>query len=209
MPNVLVISFEEFSFSSRQLYEHLLPKLLSRAAIHESTIVQDALNYILSGWPNVILIADPVIAEDTDKHRRLLEAVADHTRHGCTTVLMGLFAVAIESETLDARFKEYFDLRWRVAESTTHQVRLMATDESMIRTASLFPVFHANAVFLGRVPAAQTVYAGSSGATMTAYAAYARVGLGKLGYIGDTNFGEEPERLILAMCHLDRPEDSL
>ena len=118
MPNVLVISLEEFSFSSRQLYEHLLPKLLSRAAIHEATTVQDALNYILSGWPNVILIADPVIAEDTDEHRRLLEVVADHTRHGCTTVLMGLFAVAIESETLDSRFKEYFDLRWRVAEST-------------------------------------------------------------------------------------------
>jgi hypothetical protein len=37
-----------------------------------------------------------------------------------------------------------------------------------------------------------------------AYGAFSRVGLGKLGYIGDVNFGEEPERLILAMCHLDR-----
>jgi hypothetical protein len=30
-----------------------------------------------------------------------------------------------------------------------------------------------------------------------------------LGYIGDTGFGDEPERLVLAMCHLDRPEDQV
>jgi hypothetical protein len=44
MPNVLVLSFEGFSFSSRQLYEQLLPKLLSRANIHESLTIQDAMN---------------------------------------------------------------------------------------------------------------------------------------------------------------------
>jgi hypothetical protein len=37
------------------------------------------------------------------------------------------------------------------------------------------------------------------------FAAFARVGLGKPGYIGDINFSKEVERLILAMAHLDRP----
>ena len=44
MPNILVLSLEDFSFSSRQLYEQLLPKLISRAAIHESLTIQDAMN---------------------------------------------------------------------------------------------------------------------------------------------------------------------
>lgn len=71
------------------------------------------------------------------------------------------------------------------------------------------PSFNSKAVFLSRVPTAETVYVASASAANVAYAAYARVGLGKLGYIGDVNFGDEPERLILSMCHLDRPEDSL
>lgn len=118
---------------------------------------------------------------------------------------MGLFAAAVEFDTLGDIFKQYFDLRWRATEHTTHEARLTMADESMIRTSSLVPTFVANGLYLSRVPAAQVVYVGSAGATITAYAAYARVRLGKLGYIGDTGFGEEPERLILAMCHLDRP----
>ncbi|KAF2477414.1 uncharacterized protein BDR25DRAFT_299369 [Lindgomyces ingoldianus] len=208
MPNVLVLSFEGFSFSSRQLYQQLLPKLLSRASVHESLTIQDALNYILTGWPTVILVTDPVITSEDEDSQRLLLAVADLTKHGCTTILMGFFA-AVVTDRLNVIFKEYFDLRWRVAEYTSQDTSLLTPDENLIRTSSLVPSFYPKALFLGRVPAAQTIYVGSSGNSMTAYAAYARVGLGKLGYVGDVNFGEEPERLILAMCHLDRPEDSL
>lgn len=78
MPNVLVLLLEGFSFSSRQLYEQLLPKLLSRGAIHESNTIQDAINYILSGWPSIILVTDPVITAQNGESQRLLAAVAEH-----------------------------------------------------------------------------------------------------------------------------------
>lgn len=209
MPNVLVLSFEGFSFSSRQLYEQLLPKLLSRAAVHESLTIQDALNYISSGWPNIILVTDPIVTEESNEREQLLRAIVDFTNHGCTTILMGFFAAAVNYDRLDVIFKEYFCLRWRVSEYTKYDTRLLPVDENMMRTASLVPTFYAKALYLGHVPTAQTVYGGRTGASSNAYAAYARVGLGKLGYIGDVNFNEEAERLILAMAHLDRPDDSL
>ena len=207
MHNVLVLSFEGFSFSSRQLYQQLLPKLLSRAVVHESNELDDALHFILSGWPSTILVTDPYITLENDDSRRLLQAVAGHTKHGCITVLMGFFSSTVHHSRLDHILKHTFDLRWRVASFTTDTTRLLTPESSLLRRTSLVASFYAKALFLGKVPIAQTIYSSSTGGF--AYAAYGSVGLGKLGYIGDVNFEDESERCILAMCHLDREEDFL
>jgi hypothetical protein len=206
MPNLLVISLEGFSASSRQMYPQLFPKILSRTAVHESLTTEDALNYIGAGWPNVILVSDSAIIED--ENSELLAATINWIKHGGTIVFMGFFASTVESDKLNAMFKEQFGLKWRVSEYGSHDVRLHhSVDENMLRKASLVRAFQAKAVYLGHVPTSDIVYAG--GPRNLAYAAFVRVGLGKVGYIGDVDFGEEPERLILAMCHLDRSEDSL
>jgi hypothetical protein len=207
MPNVLILSFEGFSFSSRQLYEQLLPKIISRAVVHESVTLQDAHHYVSSGWPNVILVTDPIITHEDKESRDLLAEVVKLTHQGCTTILMGFFAAAVHFGRLNEVLKE-FGLRWRTSEYTKHDTKLHVLDENSMRTTTLAPTFYAKALYLSHVSTAQTVYSGRTGADPNAYAAYARVGLGKLGYIGDVNFDEEPERLILAMCHLDRPEDA-
>ncbi|KAH7117824.1 hypothetical protein B0J11DRAFT_93138 [Dendryphion nanum] len=208
MPNVLVLSFEGFSFSARQLYQQLLPKLLSRASVHESLTIQDALNYINSGWPSIILVSDSTITARNNDSEQLLNAVLEYTRHGCTTITMGFFASTVEFEQLDEIFSQ-FDLKWQAAEYTKYDTFLANPDQSLIRTSTLAKKFYAKGVYLRKVPSAQMVYSASSGGSNYAYAALGRVGLGKLGYIGDVNYEEEPERLILAMCHLDRPEDDL
>ncbi|PSN74638.1 hypothetical protein BS50DRAFT_20702 [Corynespora cassiicola Philippines] len=209
MPNVLVLSFEGFSFSSRQLYEGLLPKLLSRAVVHESLTVQDGLTYILAGWPSIVLITDPVVTIENEETEELLSALADYTKHGCITILMGVFAAAVDHDKLEEMLKLKFDLPWRVSEEMEAHTSLHILDENLIRVTHLVPEFTAHALYLSRVPAAQTVYVGSITPSPLAYAAYGRVGLGKLGYIGDMSFGEEAELLILAMAHLDRPEDRI
>ncbi|KAF2200898.1 Isochorismatase hydrolase [Delitschia confertaspora ATCC 74209] len=197
MHNVLVLSFEGFSFSSRQLYQQLLPKLISRAVVHESNQAQDALNYILCGWPSSILVTDPFITLESEDSGRLLDALAEITKQGCITVFMGFFASSVNHSRLDYIFKHYFELRWRVGTEISGSTRLLTPDSSLIRIPSLVPLFHTKALYLSKVPIAQTIYSGSSGGT--AYAAYGHVGLGKLGYIGDSNFEEESERLILAI----------
>jgi hypothetical protein len=209
MPNVLVLSFEGFSFSSRQLFPQLLPKLLSRGTVHESLSIRDARNYIESSWPGVILITDAVVTLEDVEARSLLDLVANYTKHGCTTIFMGFVAETVDHARLTAIFRDRFELRWIVQEESRHAVRLAPTDECMIRTASLLRAFDSSALFLSSVPAAHMVYGSSTRATTSTCAAFARTGLGKLGYVGDLSFGEESERVIVAMCHLDRPEDSL
>lgn len=158
----------------------------------------------------MILVTDPVIADDTEESQSLLEAVADYTKHhGCITILMGFFVAAIEPEILEYIFKHYFDLKWKSGgEPSTHEARLIAADQSLLRTSTLVPKMVAHTAWLKGVPPSQAVYMGAV-ENYEVYAAFVRVGLGKLGYVGDTGFGDEPERLVLAMCHLDRPEDGL
>jgi hypothetical protein len=205
MPNVLVVSLEGPSVSSRQLYPSLFGKLLSRTAVHESLDPDDALNYIRSGWPNIVLVSDPGITRAHNED--LLDAITDWITHGGTLLLIGFFVTTTDGSILDALFKKQLGLRWRVAEDgTSHDIRLHTSiDENTIRRASLVPDFIAKAVFLRHVPSNEMVYTG--GPKNLAYAAFARVGLGKVGYVGDVDFTEEPERLAIAMCHLDRPED--
>jgi hypothetical protein len=205
MPNVLVLSLEGFSFSARQLYEQLLPKLLSRAIVHESLTIQDALNYIHSEWPSVILVTDAVIAAETPDSQRLLKAVTDITSHGCTTILMGFFVSSIDAARITFVLNN-FGVRWEAGMSGVYDATLAIPDENSIRLAHLPKSFRPEAVWLRRVPPAQAVYVSSYAGTTFAYAALGRVGLGKLGYVGDVNFAEEAERVILAMCHLDRPD---
>jgi hypothetical protein len=206
MPNLLLISLEGFSASSRQMYPLLFSKILSRSVVHESLTSEDALNYIKSGWPNIILVSDPAIVDESN--RDLLTATIDWVKHGCTLVFMGYFASTIQEPRLDAMFKEHLRLKWRAAEYTKHDVSLSRhIDGTMMRRASLVPEFYPKALYLSHVPISDAIYTG--GSAKVAYAAFRRFGLGKLGYIGDVSFGEEPERLILAMCGLDRSEDSL
>lgn len=205
MSNVLVLSFEGFSFSTRQLYEQLLPKLLSRAIVHESLTVQDAMNYISSSWPSIILVTDSVILRDDG--RELLGAVADYTQRGHSAIFMGFFASTAEEDDLDMMFSEYFNLSWRVVKTDTYEATIAAPDPNMLRTTTLTKSFEPEAVWLRNVAPAQAIYTSPYQGVSIAYAAMARVGFGTLGYIGDSNFGNDPERLILAMCHLDREED--
>jgi len=157
-----------------------------------------------------MLVTDSVVAQGTDESQKLLSLIANHTKHhGCMAILMGFFASTIDPVTLDTIFRDYFDLRWKpVADTEIHKARLVASDQSLLRTSSLVPRMLANAAWSRGVLSSQAVYVRPVG-NMAAYPTYAQVGLCKLSYIGDTGFIQGLARLILSMCRLDRPEDNL
>jgi hypothetical protein len=207
MPNILILSLEGFAFSSRQLYQELLPKLLSRAIVHEALDIGDALHYICSGWCSYILVTDAVIAKDDPESNRLLAAVAAATKSGCTTVLMGFFSQSVRPQDLNILVRDGFGLSWESAMvGSSLETILSRPDPSIIRLANLEPIFRAEAHWLQRVPPAERVYMATHMGMTLAHSAIGRVGFGKLGYIGDINPTEESERTILAMCHLDHRE---
>lgn len=61
-------------------------------------------------------------------------------------------------------------------------------------------------LLLGGVPKEQAVSRARKQPECLASMAFATVGLGKVGYIGRR--GGKEERLVLAMCELDRPTDA-
>jgi hypothetical protein len=77
------------------LYPQVFEKMLLRAVVHESYTAEDALNYISSGWPGVILVMDSGIANP--ENRPLLIAAAKCVEDGCTMICAGSFAATVDS----------------------------------------------------------------------------------------------------------------
>lgn len=223
MVNVLLICLSGFSFSARQYYETLLPKLLARAVVHESLCIDDALTWIRASWPRLILVTDAEITNHEPKSKELLEAIKHSTKvMGITTILMGYFADEASPECMTWIFQEQFELLWEPvttletegtrydgATPTTSDIRvgLGSPDPHLIRMDNLVATpFTPEAVYLRRVPLGEAVYSGAAEGQIVTCAAIGRTGLGKLGFVGDVNTGEEAERAILAMGALDRSD---
>ncbi|KAF1917289.1 Isochorismatase-like protein [Ampelomyces quisqualis] len=158
--------------------------MLSRAVIYEYLTAEDALNYVGSGWRNIILVSDSGIAEEHS--RDVLTAAVKCVKNGYTMIFAGFFASTIDCKAMDVMIKEDFELRWRFVDYDMHHV-----DDHL----SLPETIPRNRRLLCHLPSSEVVY--SLNPSNLAYAAFARVGLGKLGYIGDVNFCEEVERLAL------------
>jgi hypothetical protein len=123
-----------FSASSRQLCLQLFTKVSSRSAVHESLTADDALNYISSGWPSIIFLSDAAISREDN--RDLLESATYWTRQGCTLLSMGFFAPAIDHDELNTIFKEHLNLKWRVVEYSSHDIRFHNTACCQLRAKS-------------------------------------------------------------------------
>jgi hypothetical protein len=113
MPNVLALSLGVSHLTTPGLYNDLLPKLLTRAAVHEARTLEDAHRCIDAGWPSIILCTDTFITEPKDESRVLLDKVSIHTKNGCTTVLMGCFPSTVDFNLLGPFLRNNFELRWR------------------------------------------------------------------------------------------------
>lgn len=208
MRNILIVSLRGPTLAYDQEFGRILPTLQTRATLHESLDLQDALNYINSGWPTHILLPDGTITQESPIGERLLVAVRDYTKQGCTTIAMATFPTTVSFNGLEDMFLS-FGLLWQVEEYSTRYIAFNRhVDASYLRQLVLNKNrFVAGVLSLNNVARRDTVYytLQKEKGKHFAYAAMGRVGLGKLGYIGDTGFGEEPEHLLIAMCHLDRP----
>jgi hypothetical protein len=133
------------------------------------------------------------------------------TRSGCTTIFTGYFFHLLSKESrkgLEALFADHFQLKWELVKSDDVITDLVVHDPNMLRTTNLAPTIQTRAVFLGNVSKEEAVYRARKQPELLASVAFARVVLGKVGYIGGLGNGGEVARIILAMCGLDRLEDA-
>ena len=162
--------------------------------------------------PTAILSADESLTIST--RLSLAHEAASYVRSGGTLVFMGLFSSFVRPTDMELLFSK-FDLPWAVGDYHRTTCALnpamalldtngMASSYSQ-KAVHVKNVQHSNAVYLpsseSRIESA--VFAPSLvGDRTQAPAAFARVGEGNVGFVGDVNNEDDTPAVVLRMCGL-------
>ncbi|TFY57503.1 hypothetical protein EVJ58_g6978 [Rhodofomes roseus] len=212
-PEVLLISFDKLSFFDG-IEQQLLSALNKNAVVQEVLDAKAALKR-LSAKPSpaaIILTHPSVIHND-----KVIHHLIAYARAGGKVIVGSQFSNYLPLDQLKPFFQKW-ELPW--VAGVYHRTTIALTPDrvpSPLRSSKLFPAYSAKAVHLKHVKKEHRVYAptttstmeeqfGQPGAPITGSlleetaAAWAPIGKGYVGYIGDINSEEESTRLVLEMC---------
>ncbi|KAF4993686.1 hypothetical protein FDECE_13343 [Fusarium decemcellulare] len=186
---------------SGTLFETSCSSLMSRIAtkaITERAMTPEAALAMLSheSPPSVILVVDGVLA----RQKKVWERVIDHLRAGATVVLAGSFSGMV-SEGEFNRFFARLGLPWQMGSYCRETVSLRPGVVDSRLESRLPSSYSQKALFAKHVERSAAWYTASPTSDEAAIA-FAQVGSGRLGYIGDVNEEEPSDTVVLAMCGL-------
>ncbi|KAK4118040.1 hypothetical protein N657DRAFT_443257 [Parathielavia appendiculata] len=210
-PQVVLISLNCEPFFD-EMYRSLLTELESKASLKRVKEADSAIR-LLSEQPSAALITDEALANTENAH--VWEAVLQYVRQGGISVIMGHFPSYIKPASIKPFFAKA-GLQWEAG--SYHRTTLVLNREVVANdlATKLPPQYSQKALFVKNVAPANAwyhtdessvvesrVFAPTSANIMGETAvAFASVGHGKLGYVGDVNAEEGSDVVILAMCGL-------
>ena len=207
MLNILVVTLAGDPSTVFGVSDKIAPRLIQRAAVHESRTVEDAIESLSTDWPNAILVQSNLILDNEELSTTLRNHLIERTRNGCATIFMGYFHWPnYKMDALEALFKDHFELKWELVTTNHVLTDLVENNPGLLRTTVLSPIMQNQDLLLRGVPREQAVYRARQQPERLASVAFAAVGSGRVGFIGGG--GDEVDRLVLAMCGLDRPTDA-
>ncbi|KAH7304688.1 hypothetical protein B0I35DRAFT_444750 [Stachybotrys elegans] len=179
-----------------ELLRGLVSQVTAKVSLEWATTQESALSLLTQRQPlSVILITDAALT----RRRKVWDAVIDQILQGATAVITGFFSTMSTSGEFD-RFFARLGLPWEKGSyyRATMQLNRNAVDH---RVACHLP-FSCNqkVVYVKNVDSSAVWY--TDGSSSEAGIAFAQVGKGRLGYIGDVNFQQESHIIALAMCGL-------
>lgn len=196
-PKVLALVLEsEPQFND--LHAGLINSIAPRTVFARVSDCQTALAE-LSRTPlsTVILAADGAIT----RHQAVREKVLDRLHAGATVILAGQFSSLVNDGQFD-RLMSNLGLPWKRGNYERSNLRLW---RNAVGNAALCeklpPVYSAKAVFLRNVAPTGAWYTSEHDQGQVAVA-LARVGQGRLGYVGDVNGEILSNDVVLALCGL-------
>jgi hypothetical protein len=129
------------------------------------------------------------------RQRKIWDAVINHMLEGATVVLTGFFSTMTNSGEFD-RFFARLGLPWErgAYHRATIPLNGNAVDQQLAR--HLPSSCSVKAVYLNNVDSSAVWYADERDQTAVAFA---QVGKGRIGYIGDANLERESQTIALAM----------
>jgi hypothetical protein len=210
---VLLISLNYKGFFD-EMFGALLTELSDKAQIQRVKTATSAIRKLSAEpSPSAVLVTDEALCDESNAH--VWEAILQYVRQGGTSVIMGHFSSFAPSKS----FKTFFaraGLQWE--DGSYHRTTFVVNGEAVgHELATKLPAqYSQKAVFVNNVARQDSwyltdeksvvesnVFAPSSAhANGETAVAFAGVGEGKLGYVGDVNAEEGSDAVILAMCGL-------
>ncbi|KAH7131953.1 hypothetical protein B0J11DRAFT_520425 [Dendryphion nanum] len=209
-PHILLVSLAIDSPPFDQIYQRILGKLNTVAALHHATKPESAIQGLADQPPQAVLVTDGGIS----KHRAVYAKLLDYVRGGGILVLMGNFSSFTRPKDLDRLFQEA-GLPWTYGEY--QRTTVYRNDAEDISPHTPIPSSYSQkAVFLKGVPGKDAWYLPNESSRIESLVfspepigdqdqtpvAFTNIGEGKLGYVGDVNGEEGSDVVVLAMCGL-------
>ncbi|KAF7543498.1 hypothetical protein G7Z17_g10690 [Cylindrodendrum hubeiense] len=175
----------------------LVSHITSRAKMERATTQEAALAILTQDSPpSVILIADGGLTS----RRKVWECVIDRLREGTTVVLAGSFSSMVNEGQFN-RFFARVGLPWQRGSYHRTTVSLCRDVVDGDLASRLPSAYSQKALFAKNVERSAAWYTESETSNEAAVA-FAKVGSGRLGYVGDVNGEEASNVVVLAMCGL-------
>ncbi|TFA99286.1 Ribonuclease H1 [Trichoderma ghanense] len=212
-PRVLSVSLNRLSFFD-SMYDSLLSKLRVGSTFQRVEDGVSAIRMLLEEpRPDAVLVTDEALT--LRENAAVWDAVLKYVQHGGTAVCMGHFSCFTSPPSIKPFFtKAGLDWSSGSYHRTTLVLNLQAVGVSL--ASRLLPKYSQKAVFLKHARPSDAWYVTNENSFLESLVfsaenvhkpgespvLLARVGKGKLGYIGDVNGEEGSEAVVLAMCGL-------
>lgn len=217
-PEILILSLgDDWEQSLLQnVHGHLMHALAAEFRLRHASNTQEALRLLDSSQPlKGVLVTDPgIVSSGNDAVSRKL---ADYAHNGGTVVLGGAFIAQIRPSDLEEYLTRRWNLPWEVG--SYHRTTLFLNEEVVNRPRSGLPSSYSQkAVFLKNVDPDVAWYVATDRSVVESLThfllpgpgidlletsvAFAGVGNGWLGYVGDVNGEEGTSAVVLEMFGL-------
>ncbi|KAI0889043.1 uncharacterized protein GGS22DRAFT_152988 [Annulohypoxylon maeteangense] len=212
-PQILLISLNLQPYFD-EIYRSLLTELGTKGKLHRVKKADTAIRLLSENpRPSAVLITDEALTDQKNAH--VWEAVLQYVRQGGTAVAMGQFSSFVKPNKMKPFFSKA-GLPWE--SGSYHRTTLVLNQEVVgdVLAAKLVSRYSQKALFVKPVAFEDAWYQTNENSVHESHVfaptsvnnegetavALARVGEGKLGYLGDVNAEKGSEAVILAMCGL-------
>ncbi|KAK6062854.1 MYND finger [Seiridium cupressi] len=194
-PRILVLCLEnEAMFDG--VFADLISSITSKARLERATTRETALDILhQEPPPSVIFVADAALTHQM----KIWDRVIDHLRGGATVVVGGCFSGMVTQGEFD-RFFARLGLPWERGSYDRITVKLRTGVTDGYLTKQLPSAYSQKGLFVRNVERSAAWY--TEDYSGEAAVVFAKVGNGRLGYIGDVNGEESSHKVVLAMCGL-------
>jgi len=197
-PRILVLCLEEEALFD-SVHARLISLITSKAKIERAITQEAALSKLGEETPpSVIIAADGAVA----RQRVVWERVIDRLREGATVLLAGCFSSFVNEGAFNRLFTK-LGLPWKRGSYYRTTINLRRGVVGSDLASRLPSEYSAKSLYVRNVESSAVWYAPTEASgEAEAAVVFAKVGQGRLGYVGDVNGEEASDEVVLAMCGL-------